>query len=55
MEEEVMTAFLEPFIKELEFAIIYGLKVFYDFLLKLIFEFYETFICHLYLECGILY
>jgi hypothetical protein len=55
MEKEVMTAFLELFIKELESAIIYGFKVFYDFLPKLIFEVYGTFIFHLYLEYGILY
>ena len=38
MEEEVMTAFLQPFIKELEYAIIHGFVVSYNFPSELIFE-----------------
>jgi hypothetical protein len=38
MKEEVMTVFLEPFIKELEYAIIHGFVVSYNFQSELIFE-----------------
>ena len=36
--EEVMIAFLEPLMRELEFVFIEGFEVLYDFLLELIFE-----------------
>ena len=38
MEYEIMAAFLELFIKELEYAIIHGFETLYNYLLELIFK-----------------